>query len=200
MSRVYTDIINASLCAEGMYLPGYSARAGFISASGDAAGLRESLGESLTADAVKWTDFKVDPDAGKVWGEEMSALHIWLEAAGDLLAIRDRLLRNETLTSGNRFSCRDRLRSWKSIAEETGPAGRIRIFAAALISGNDPGMHIRDESVRLIRQAAEKGTECSVEGARGGYPHGRTSWERAAAETFSAWRQLVSGRESDSGE
>ena len=198
VSRVYPDIITASLCAEGIYLPGYIARAGLVSASEDAAGLRVSLGESLTADAVKWTDFKVDPDAGKVWMEESSALHIWLEAGGDLLAVRDRISRNEDEAPGGRHGCRDILRSWKGVAAAAGSSGRIRLLTAALLSGKDPGEHIREESVRLIRQAAEKGTECIAAGAGGGYPHGRTSWERAAAETSAAWRRLVSGRESDS--
>ncbi len=197
VSRVYTDIITASLCAERMYLPGYAARAEFISTSADAAKVRERLGRSLITDTVKWTDFKVDPDAGKVWKDESSALNIWLEAAGDLLALRDRISWDEDVPSESRRGYRDILRSWRNIADEAGIAGRLRLFSSALVSGLDPGEHIREESVRLVRQAAEKGTECVAAGAPGGYPHGRTSWEQAAAETSSAWRRLVSGRDSD---
>jgi hypothetical protein len=197
LSRVYTDIITASLCAEKMYLPGYGARAEFITTSADAAKVRERLGGSLITDAAKWTDFKVDPDAGKVWKDENSALHIWLEAAGDLLAVRDRISRDEDAPSESRRGYRDILRSWRNIADEAGIAGKLRLFSSALVSGLDPGEHIREESVRLVRQAAEKGTECVAAGAPGGYPHGRTSWEQAAAETSSAWRRLVSGRDSD---
>lgn len=198
VSRVYTDIVTASLCADGLYLPGYLSRAKFISSSPDAGKVRERLGGSLTADALKWTAFKVDPDSRKVWSGESRAFHVWLEAAGDLLAARDRISSTEDLPSAGRGQgYRDLLRSWKEIAGGKPPCGRIRLLAGSLFSGLGPGEHLREESVRLLRQAAEKGTEGKMGGARGGYPHGRTSWESAASATSSAWRKLVSGREDE---
>jgi hypothetical protein len=196
VSRVYTDIITASLCAAGLYLTGYMARAEFISSSPDAVKVRERLGGSLVSDAVKWTYFKVDPGSRTLWSGDSRASHLWLEAAGDLLAARDRISRMEDVhPPDDRPKYRDLLRSWKGIAMGIPLPGRVRLLAGSLFSGLDPGEHLREESVRLVRHAAEKGTEGVTGGARAGYPHGRGSWESAAAATSSAWRMLVSGRE-----
>mgnify|MGYP001824861568 FL=1 len=189
VSRVYTDIVTASLCAAGLYRPGYRARAGFL-ASSDASSVRSDLGESLVEDAMRWTAFKTDPNREPVWTRNDRAPHMWLEAAGDILAVRDRISGTyEDRRDGDRPGFKDLLRAWKKASMRPG------LIARALSSGIKPEEHIREESVRLIRHAAEKGTHGDIGGAPGGYPHGRVSWEEAASRTYSEWRRLVTGRE-----
>ncbi len=199
ISRIYTDIVTASLCAEGMYLPGYRARSDFISSSAEASQVRGKLGDSLIADAVKWTGFKIDPGAEEVWTVDSRASHLWLEAAGDLLAVRDSISLQAGWSAADAgLHQMDLLRAWKAVAAELPLIGRFRLLAGALLSGRDPGAHLREESVRLIRHATEKGTGGVVGAAAAWYPHGRTSWEHAASMTSSAWRRLVTAREDES--
>ncbi len=196
ISRVYTDIVTASLCEAGMYLPGYGARSDFISSSAEASEVRGKLGDSLVADAVKWTGFKIDPGAEEVWTADSRASHLWLEAAGDLLAVRDSISRKAGRPAADgRLRQMDLLRAWKTVAAALPLIKRFMLLAGALLSGRDPGAHLREESVRLIRHAAEKGTGGVVGAAPALYPHGRTSWEHAASMTSSAWRRLVTARE-----
>ncbi len=198
VSRVYTDIVTSSLCAESMYRSGYVARAEFLANSPEASEVRRELGGSLTDDAVRWTGFKIDPVADRVWMEEDRAWRMWLEAAGDLLAVRDGISRKDHGRDvGGRLRFTDLLRAWNAAVHDISIAGRMKLFIGSLLSGREPGGHIREESVRLIRHAAEKGTGGVVGAAPGGYPHGRTSWGEAASRTSAEWRRLVTGREEE---
>ena len=196
VSRVYTDIVTASLCAVGMYRSGYEARAEFLANSPEAAEVRRELGGSLTDNAVRWTGFKTDPVMDRVWTGEDRARRMWLEAAGDLLAVRDGISREDhgSARGGSpRFT--DLFRAWNAAVSDISIPERLKLFIGSLFSGHDPGGHVREESVRLIRHVAERGTGGIVASAPGGYPHGRTSWEEAASRTSAEWNRLVTGRE-----
>lgn len=196
--RVYTDIVTASLCAGGIYRSGYRARAELF-ASPESSEMRGKLGASLSDDAIRWTSFKIDPDADKIWTGEERASQVWLEAAGDLLAVRDGIKWKEDGDGrGTRHRPLDLLRMWKRSAAGMRWIDRLRLPVEGLLSGQEPGEHVREESVRLIRHAAEKGTGGYTGSAPGRYPHGRGSWEEAASRTSSEWRRLVTGREDDS--
>ena len=198
VSRVYTDIITASLCAGGLYRSGYAARAEFLTGSTECREVRRKLGGSLTEDAVGWTRFKTDPDADRVWTAEGRARQMWLEAAGDLLAVRDGLRKDYGQAPGSGMRAVDLLRIWKTVVPDISVMGRLRLIFGSVLSGREPGGHIREESVRLIRHAVKEGTNVDVGTAAGGYPHGRTSWEDAASRTSAEWRRLVTGREEES--
>ena len=94
----------------------------------------------------------------------------------------------------------DLLRMWRPIISGRPPAGRIGLAIRAFFSGRTPDEHVRDESVRLIRHAVEKGTGGRVGRAPAGYPHGRTLWEMAAKITSMEWRSLVTGRRAEKSE
>ena len=199
VSRVYTDIVTASLCAARLYRPGYAARGEFFTGSPECTEVRGELGESLTGDAVRWTGFKTDPGADRAWTGEESAWQMWLEAAGNLLAVRDRIsMMDHGRASRVGISNIDLLRAWKTAVDGIPVIGRMRLIAGSLFSRQEPVGYIRERSVGLIRHAAEKGTGGIVASAPGGYPHLRTSWEKAASRTSAEWRRLVAGREEES--
>ncbi len=198
VSRVYTDILTASLCAGGIYRSGYASRAEFLSNSPEASQLRRELGGSLTDDVVRWTRFKTDPVADGFWTVEDRAWRMWLEAAGDLLAVRDGISRKDHGRGrGGRLWFTDLLRAWNAAVPDISFPGRLKLFIGSLISGREPGGHVRAESVRLIRHAVEKGTGGGVGSAPGSYPHRETSWEEAAFRTSAEWYRLVTGREEE---
>lgn len=198
VSRVYTDIVTASLCAGGMYRSGYEARAELLARSPGASEVRRELGGSLTEKAMRWTGFKTDPVMEGVWTGEDRAWHMWLEAAGDLLAVRDGISRKDhgSARAGSpRFT--DLFRAWNAAVPDISILERMKLFIGSLFSGREPGGHVRGESLRLIRHVVEKGTGGIVGAAPGGYPHGRTSWEEAASRTSAEWHRLVTGREEE---
>jgi hypothetical protein len=197
ISRVYTDIVTASLCAEGLYRPGYQARAAFLTGSKDASGARGRLGESIIGKASVWTGFKIDPSEEGFPDVRKEAGAAWLEAARDVLHVRDRI---ESKGRGRRMRLRDLVRSWNSAAHHLPLRDRLRLQLAAAISGRDPGADLRKESVRLMRHAVERGTSGAVRSAPGGFPHRGCSWEEAASRTSSEWRRIVMGRRDDRGE
>ena len=161
--------------------------------------MRMELGDSLSDDAVRWTSFKIDPDADKFWTREERASQVWLDAAGYLLAVRDGIMRKEGgYGHGARPRPLDLLRIWKRVAADMRGFDRLRLLAGGMLSGQEPGEHVREESVRLIRHAVGKGTGGDIGAASGNYPHGRGSWEEAASRTSSEWRRLVTGREDES--
>jgi len=195
--RVYTDIVTASLCAKGCYRPGYRARAEFL-VSPEGSEASEGLGSSLIEEAVKWTGFKVDPDAGMVWGFEDRAPRLWLVAAGDLLAAWDRIRQGEGEDgSGARMGPIDLLHAWKPIYKGAAGIGRFRPVAGAILAGKGPLEQIREVAVSLVRHAAERGTGGDVGAAPGSWPYGRVPWEIAASRTSAIWRRLVTGRGDD---
>ncbi len=198
VSRVYTDIVTAALCAGGIYRSGYRARAEFL-ASPESSEIREELGDAFAAEAAMWTRFKVDPDAGKVWTGKEQAAMVWSKAAADLLEARDTIARNNNVY-GRRSPKRrplDLLRLWKNAAPDRRGSGRLRLLAEGLLSGQEPGERVREASVNLIRHAVNDGTSSDIGSAPGGYPHGGGSWEDAASITEAEWRRLVTGREDD---
>jgi hypothetical protein len=198
VSRVYTDIVTASMCVGGIYRSGYRARAEFLS-SPESSEMRGELGDSLSDDAVRWTRFKTEPDADKIWTGEDRASRVWLDAAGDLLAVRDGIMRKDGgCGGGTRHRPLDLLRLWKRAAADRRGIGRLRLLAEGPLSGREPLEQIREASVRLIMHAVGKGTGSDIGAAPGGYPHGRGSWEDAASRTAYEWRRLVTGREDDS--
>jgi hypothetical protein len=198
VSKVYTDIVTASLCASRCYRPGYMARVEFL-ASPEGSGASKGLGRSLIDDAVRWTQFKVDPDSSAVWTSRDRAPHMWLDAAGDLLAAWDSIRLGEEKDGGRaRTRLIDLARSWRGIDPGRAWTGRAMMVAGALLAGREPMEQIREESVRLIRHAAERGTGDDVGAAPGGWPHGRGSWDDAASRTSAQWRRLVTGRGDDS--
>ena len=190
MSRVYTDILTASLCVRGLYASGYDARKDILLRLEEGAALREGLGDSLIEDIVRWTLFKIDPTEEETWTEADTLPRAWLAGAGDLLAAID-------LTAGMvsveempaRISPASLRRMWMSAG-----AGVMACIRGTL-AGKTPDQRAREGSVRLLRHAAERGTGGRVGSAPGGYPFGRSSWEDAAAAAWSAWSCLVSGRE-----
>lgn len=199
VSRVYTDILTASLCAADSYQPGYAARAGFLADSTDASELRGELGRSLTDDVVRWTRFKIDPVVERFWTGEDRAPYIWLEAAGVLLAVRERVSRNDHGRDPWRVQrLRELFRAWKAAVPDIPFTKRVILIIASLISGRGPEGRVREESLRLIRHAVGKGTGVGVGSAPGGYPHRGRSWEEAASMTSAEWRRLVTGREEES--
>jgi len=199
VSRVYTDILTASLCAAESYQPGYAARAGFLADSPDASELRGELGKSMTDDILRWTRFKIDPVAEGFWTGEDRAPYIWLEAAGALLAVRDRVSRNDNGRDPYRVQrFRELFRAWKAAVPDIPFTKRVILIIASLLSGSEPEGRVREESLRLTRHAVKKGTGGGVESAPGGYPHRGTSWEEAASRTSAEWRRLVTGREEES--
>lgn len=198
VSRVYTDILTASLCGGGVYRSGYVKRAEFLANSPEASEVRRELGGSLTDDAVRWTRFKTDPVVDMFWSGEDRAWPLWLEAAGNLLSVWDRISQKDNKrVPGGRLRFRDLLRAWNAAVPDISFPDRLKLFIGSLISGREPGGHIRGESVRLIRHAVEKGAGGVVGSAPGGYPHGGTSWEEAASRTSAEWCRLVTGREEE---
>jgi hypothetical protein len=189
VSRVYTDIVTASLCAEGLYVPGYLERSRLLTGSREAEGIRRQLGESLVEDCTRWSLFKTDPSTGAVHRGTGDAAHTWLEAAGDILSVRDRIERDHPPAPRGRSGLRDIFRAWRGSVPFT--------FATAISRGLMPGEHVRDEALALVRHAAERGTDGTVAAAAGGYPHGRCGWEEAAAATSAEWERLVTGRDGD---
>ena len=192
VSKVYTDIVTASLCAAGLFLPGYSARAGFLS-SREAEKAVSILGKSLIGDAEEWTRFKVDPSGAPPWTERSDAGRMWLVAAADLLAVLDRIsVLEDSVAETRPVGMADILRAWRAFLP--GRPGSWRVYAEALLSRRTPGAWLRERAVKLVRHAVERGTGGDVSPAPAGYPHGGIAWDRAASETASEWRRLVKGR------
>jgi hypothetical protein len=190
MSKVYTDILTAALCVRGLYTSGYAARLDLLLHMEEGAVLREDLEDSLIEDILRWTHFKIDPTEDETWSDADTAPGRWLSAAGDLLAAIDRTARLGTGSDQTeRIPFGPLLRMWRNAG--AGPAAAVR-FA---FGGQTPDERVREESVRLIRHAAERGTDGRVHSAAGGYPFGKGSWEDSAASAWSAWNVLVSGRE-----
>ena len=196
VSRVYTDILTATFCAEGIYRPGYLSRAEFLTDSQEASEVRGDLGGSLTDAVVRWTRFKIDPVAESVWTAEDSAWRIWFEAAADLLAARDRIsLKDRSGAGGDRPRIKEMYRAWNAAFTDSPVTDRARLILISLIAGRMPADAVRKESVRLVRHAVERGTDGEVGAAPGGFPHARMSWEEAASRTSAEWSRLVMGRE-----
>jgi hypothetical protein len=211
ISRVYTDIATAELCAAGVYRSGYEERLRWLRGDPEAKHLREKIDRRLVERIALWTDYKLRPSpAVAPYG---SNVEMWKEAATDILnawkratvsaAGRDPALADcrpieELIALRPRCgSLRSNLRSWHEY--EGARRGRfcLRVLVASSVRAlrGAPDDRIRLEAVRLMDAGVTKGMGHRVGRPSGGFPHGGGSWFVAARLTSLAWRRLVYGRE-----
>lgn len=211
ISRVYTDIGTAELCAAGAYRTGYAERLRWLSGDPRAASVRKNLGEPVIDAIARWTAYKLCPSPEAAPAGNPAAL--WLEAAGRILTAWKRATAaGAGLEPGSAVSrpvgeliplrprcgsARAALRRWREYlradAERSSPSALA--LALARFRGGSPDDRVRLEAIRLIDAAIGSGTGRRIDRPPRGFPHGGGPWPEAARATHLAWDRLVHGRD-----
>jgi len=212
VSRVYTDILTAELCATRAYRPGYAERVRWLREDPTALRLRESLGPGLVDRIDTWTAYKLrpSPELAPRGGPE----ELWLEAAAQILlawkrsaaasagldpaASLSRPVEELIAMSTRGGRAVPSLLRWKEyLRRHRGLSlpGAV-VLAIGRFRNGTPDDQVRGEGIRLVDAALMKGIDHETVCPAGGFPHHGGSFRSAARVTSSVWRALVYGKES----
>jgi hypothetical protein len=211
IARVYTDIATALLCISGLYAPGYENRSRLFAEAVETGRLSVETPGGLAPLVSRWTRYKLKPSRdfleGGIDQDHMSEL--WDEASRLIVScwsLSESFLQGENpadvgvsrlLASREpTYGIRTNLRAWRSFL-----AGKpIRSRLSSLLGGG--AFLLRRDPASLIRATALHLMNSRIEGVPGlemkdipGFPGQRwRTWEEAASEVSSLWREMVYGR------
>jgi hypothetical protein len=212
ISKVYTDICTSILCLSGIYVPGYGARSERIRKASVENRLFLPVSGELIEAIERWTRFKLFPSAQLTDGDaaQQTIRRLWDGAARDALIwwknCASRVMNGESgggvdrdvevlLDLSSSASARSNLRAWKDLVSGWPPKRRIGIVLGLRMGmlGGDPMKLVHEWGVRLLEHYVLEGASGSVQCPPAAYPHSGGSWEEAAREINSAWREILYG-------
>jgi hypothetical protein len=210
IARVYTDVATALIALSGLYVAGYEKRSELFARADQCGDLAVRVDREISAEIESWTRFKLRPSRRLIGScSEGDLRMMWEEAARRVLdcwAICEAHVQGDECRTRNvsgllafrkaSVSPRESLISWREFLADRPLWSRIRCLAGLgwKVLEKDPASHIREIGVRLLDIYLRGNIGETSERIPGLFRRTWSSWEEAARDLFSGWREAVYGR------
>jgi hypothetical protein len=210
IARVYTDIATALLCASGLYTSGYAKRAELFQHAVRDGRLFVPVSADLADEVASWTRFKLEPtrshplsgragDLRGMWDQAARRIvECWCTCESHIRGVPQGENDVSSLLAQRQHSesVRGNLIAWREHLAGKPMWNRIRCLAAhgMRIFRQSPASCVREVGVHLLDHYV-RGDAVRVERRMpGSCRRAWMSWEEAASEVSTVWREMVYGR------